>query len=87
MLKKLPLKINQSLLLLVKVYSRTIDFKKSEKYVTRFALIFSGHGHFSGLVAGGAYPNPVKYADAVTLQLIKFLGDQEVEWFIIRRFI
>ena len=28
--------------------------------------------HLSGLVAGGAYPNPTKYADVVTSQHTKF---------------
>ena len=29
--------------------------------------------HFSGLVAGGAYPNPTKYADVVTSTTHKVL--------------
>ena len=29
--------------------------------------------HFSGLVAGGAYPNPLEYADAVTSTTHKVL--------------
>ena len=55
-------------------YSRIINFKKfieiSDK-VSAYLLV--DMAHFSGLVAGGAYPNPLEYADVVTSTTHKVL--------------
>ena len=48
-------------------YSRIIDFKKFREISDKVgAYLLVDMAHFSGLVAGGAYPNPTKYADVVT---------------------
>ena len=55
-------------------YSRIIDFKKFRKICDKVgAYLLVDMAHFSGLVAGGAYPNPTKYADAVTSTTHKVL--------------
>ena len=55
-------------------YSRIIDFKKFRdiaKNVGAFLLV--DMAHFSGLVAGGVYPNPTEFADVVTSTTHKVL--------------
>ena len=48
-------------------YSRILDFKKFRTIADKVgAYLLVDMAHFSGLVAGGAYPNPVDYADVVT---------------------
>ena len=48
-------------------YSRVIDFKKFREIADKVkAYLLVDMAHFSGLVAGGAYPNPLDYADVVT---------------------
>jgi len=48
-------------------YSRIIDFKKFREISDKVgAFLMVDMAHFSGLVAGKGYPNPVKYADVVT---------------------
>ena len=48
-------------------YSRHIDFKKFREIADRVGAYFMvDMAHFSGLVAGKGYPNPVEYADVVT---------------------
>ncbi len=55
-------------------YSRIIDFKKFREICDKVgAYLLVDMAHFSGLVAGGAYPNPVDYADAVTSTTHKVL--------------
>ncbi len=55
-------------------YSRIIDFKKFRNICDKVnAYLLVDMAHFSGLVAGGEYPNPVKYADAVTSTTHKVL--------------
>ncbi len=55
-------------------YSRIIDFKKFRDICDRTgAYLLVDMAHFSGLVAGGAYPNPTKYADVVTSTTHKVL--------------
>jgi glycine hydroxymethyltransferase len=55
-------------------YSRIIDFKKFRNICDRVgAYLLVDMAHFSGLVAGGAYPNPTKYADVVTSTTHKVL--------------
>jgi len=55
-------------------YSRIIDFKKFRDICDKVnAYLLVDMAHFSGLVAGGVYPNPTKYADAVTSTTHKVL--------------
>ncbi len=55
-------------------YSRTIDFKKFREIADKVKAFFLvDMAHFSGLVAGGVYPNPTKYADVVTSTTHKVL--------------
>ena len=55
-------------------YSRIIDFKKFRDIADKVnAYLLVDMAHFSGLVAGGAYPNPLEYADVVTSTTHKVL--------------
>ena len=55
-------------------YSRIIDFKKFREIADKVkAYLLVDMAHFSGLVAGGVYPNPTKYADVVTSTTHKVL--------------
>jgi glycine hydroxymethyltransferase len=55
-------------------YSRIIDFKKFRDICDKVGAYFLvDMAHFSGLVAGGVYPNPTKYADVVTSTTHKVL--------------
>ena len=55
-------------------YSRVIDFKKFREICDKVnAYLLVDMAHFSGLVAGGVYPNPTEYADAVTSTTHKVL--------------
>ena len=55
-------------------YSRVIDFKKFREICDKVgAYLLVDMAHFSGLVAGGAYPNPTKFADVVTSTTHKVL--------------
>ena len=55
-------------------YSRIIDFKKFRDICDKVnAYLHVDMAHFSGLVAGGAYPNPTIYADVVTSTTHKVL--------------
>ena len=55
-------------------YSRIIDFKKFREISDKVeAYLHVDMAHFSGLVAGGVYPNPTKYADVVTSTTHKVL--------------
>ena len=48
-------------------YSRVIDFKKFREIANKVgAYLMVDMAHFSGLVAGKGYPNPVDYAHVVT---------------------
>ncbi len=48
-------------------YSRTIDFKRMREIADSVGAYFwVDMAHFAGLVAGGAYPNPVAHAHVVT---------------------
>jgi glycine hydroxymethyltransferase len=48
-------------------YSRIIDFARFRRIADDVgALLMVDMAHFAGLVAGGAYPSPVPYADIVT---------------------
>jgi len=55
-------------------YSRIIDFKKFREIADKVkAYLLVDMAHFSGLVAGGVYPNPIDYADVVTSTTHKVL--------------
>ena len=55
-------------------YSRVIDFKKFREIADKVkAYLLVDMAHFSGLVAGGVYPNPLEYADVVTSTTHKVL--------------
>jgi len=55
-------------------YSRVIDFKKFREIADSInAYLMVDMAHFSGLVAGKGYPNPIKYADVVTSTTHKVL--------------
>ena len=55
-------------------YSRIIDFKKFRKIADKInAYLLVDMAHFSGLVAGGAHPNPIEFADIVTTTTHKTL--------------
>jgi len=55
-------------------YSRIIDFKKFRMIADKVkAYLLVDMAHFSGLVAGGVYPNPLLYADVVTSTTHKVL--------------
>ena len=55
-------------------YSRIIDFKKFRTICDKInAYLLVDMAHFSGQVAGGAYPNPTKFADVVTSTTHKVL--------------
>ncbi len=55
-------------------YSRVIDFKRFRNICDKVnAYLHVDMAHFSGLVAGGEYPNPTKYADVVTSTTHKVL--------------
>tara|TARA_R110002110_G_scaffold14208_14_gene66732 strand:- start:3931 stop:5073 length:1143 start_codon:yes stop_codon:yes gene_type:complete len=48
-------------------YSRIIDWKKFREIADWVgAILLVDMAHYSGLIAGGEYPNPIKYADVVT---------------------
>ena len=55
-------------------YSRVIDFKKFREIANLVeAYLMVDMAHFSGLVAGKGYPNPIEYADVVTSTTHKVL--------------
>jgi glycine hydroxymethyltransferase len=55
-------------------YPRTIDFKAFREIADEVgAYLLVDMAHFAGLVAGGAYPNPVPYADVCTTTTHKTL--------------
>ena len=73
--EKLALEHNPKLIIAGgSAYSRVIDFEKFRKICDKVkAYLLVDMAHFSGLVAGGAYPNPTKYADVVTSTTHKVL--------------
>ena len=55
-------------------YSRVIDFKRFREIADKVgAYLMVDMAHFSGLVAGHGYPNPIDYADVVTSTTHKVL--------------
>ena len=56
-------------------YSRIIDFKKFRDICDKVGAYFLvDMAHFSGLVAGGAYPNPTKFAEITSSNFFKLFG-------------
>ncbi len=56
-------------------YPRTIDFKRIREICDKAGcLMVVDMAHIAGLVAGGAHPSPVPYADFVTTTTHKTLG-------------
>jgi glycine hydroxymethyltransferase len=55
-------------------YSRVLDYEAFRRIADEVgAILLVDAAHFIGLVAGGAYPNPVPYADVVTCTTHKAL--------------
>jgi len=55
-------------------YSRQLDFAKFKEIAVEVgALLFVDMAHFAGLVAGGAHPSPIPYADYTTTTTHKTL--------------
>ncbi len=55
-------------------YARIIDFERMGKIAQACgAILFADMAHIAGLVAGGAHPSPVPYADIVTTTTHKTL--------------
>jgi glycine hydroxymethyltransferase len=55
-------------------YPRKIDFKKFREIADLSgAILMVDMSHFAGLVAGGVYPSPFKYADVITTTVHKTL--------------
>lgn len=55
-------------------YSRILDFKTFRSIADEVgAILMVDMAHFSGLVAGGAHPSPIPYADVVTTTTHKSL--------------
>jgi glycine hydroxymethyltransferase len=61
-------------------YSRVIDWKKFREIADEVgAILLVDMAHYSGLIAGGVYPNPIEYADVVTSTTHKTLRGPRVE--------
>ena len=75
MVEKLALENNPKIIIAGgSAYSRIIDFKKFREIANKVkAYLLVDMAHFSGLVAGGVYPNPIEYADVVTSTTHKVL--------------
>lgn len=55
-------------------YSRVLDWKRISKIANRVGAYFVADvAHVAGLIAGGAYPSPIPFADAVTMTTHKTL--------------
>lgn len=55
-------------------YSRVIDWKEFRDAADEVgAILMADIAHYSGLIAGGAYPSPIPYADIVTTTTHKTL--------------
>jgi glycine hydroxymethyltransferase len=56
-------------------YTRPVDFARFREIADSVgAYLVVDMAHFSGLVAGGCYPDPVPYADVCTMTVHKTLG-------------
>ena len=74
-LKEVALKYNPKLIIAGgSSYSRIIDFKRIKNIAKEIgAYLLVDMAHFSGLVATGYYPDPLKYADICTTTTYKSL--------------
>ena len=75
-LEKQALEVKPQILLTgASAYPRTIDFKRIREICDKVGCIMLvDMAHIAGLVAGGAHPSPVPYADFVTTTTHKTLG-------------
>ena len=75
-MEKQALEIKPKILLTgASAYPRTIDFKRIREICDKVGCIMMvDMAHIAGLVAGGAHPSPVPYADFVTTTTHKTLG-------------
>ena len=75
-MEKMALEVKPKILLTgASAYPRTIDFKRIREICDKAGCIMMvDMAHIAGLVAGGAHPSPVPYADFVTTTTHKTLG-------------
>ena len=75
-MEKQALEVKPKILLTgASAYPRTIDFKRIREICDKVGCIMMvDMAHIAGLVAGGAHPTPVPYADFVTTTTHKTLG-------------
>ena len=75
-IEKQALEVKPQILLTgASAYPRTIDFKRIREICDKVGcLMLVDMAHIAGLVAGGAHPSPVPYADFVTTTTHKTLG-------------
>ena len=75
-IERLALEVKPKILLTgASAYPRTIDFKRIRAICDKAQCIMMvDMAHIAGLVAGGAHPSPVPYADFVTTTTHKTLG-------------
>ncbi len=67
-------------------YPRTVDFKKFRDIADACgAYLMVDMSHVAGLVAGGAYPSPFKYADVVTTTVHKTLRGPRSAMIFVRK--
>ena len=67
-IRDIALKVKPKLIIAgASAYSRIIEWKKFREIADEVgAKLLVDMAHYSGLIAGGVYPNPVDYADVVT---------------------
>ena len=75
-IEKLAMEVKPKILLTgASAYPRMIDFKRVREICDKCgAIMLVDMAHIAGLVAGGAHPSPVPYADFVTTTTHKTLG-------------
>ena len=75
-MEKLAMEVKPKILLTgASAYPRTIDFRRIREICDKVGCIMMvDMAHIAGLVAGGAHPSPVPYADFVTSTTHKTLG-------------
>ncbi len=67
-------------------YPRFVDFKKFREIADACgAILMVDMSHFAGLVAGGVYPSPFKYADVVTTTTHKTLRSARSAMIFVRK--
>tara|TARA_Y100001972_G_scaffold39740_1_gene49170 strand:- start:999 stop:2141 length:1143 start_codon:yes stop_codon:yes gene_type:complete len=67
-IRDIALKVKPKLIIAgASAYSRVIEWKRFREITDEVgAILLVDMAHYSGLIAGGAYPNPFPYADVVT---------------------